>query len=88
MLRNELVELDDAGVALLLRTLELNVELSLTLCEAAFIRGLNAQWRGKDKETDVLSFPMDHEDGSSRRRRRRSRRRRRTTITRRRRRRK
>mmetsp|Transcript_30397 Transcript_30397/g.99680 ORF Transcript_30397/g.99680 Transcript_30397/m.99680 type:complete len:218 (+) Transcript_30397:3-656(+) len=34
-------------------------ELSLTLCDSDFIRGLNAQWRGKDCATDVLSFPQD-----------------------------
>ena len=32
-------------------------ELSVVLCDDAFIRGLNAQWRGKDKATNVLSFP-------------------------------
>ena len=34
---------------------------SLTLCDGGFIRSLNAQWRGLDKETDVLSFPMEDE---------------------------
>ncbi len=32
-------------------------ELSLVLCDDAFIRQLNAQWRGKDQATNVLSFP-------------------------------
>ena len=32
-------------------------ELSVVLCDDAFIRRLNAQWRGKDKATNVLSFP-------------------------------
>lgn len=33
-------------------------ELSLLLCDDAFIRPLNAQWRDKDTATDVLSFPQ------------------------------
>ncbi len=32
-------------------------EISLLLCDDAFIRGLNARWRGQDKPTNVLSFP-------------------------------
>jgi probable rRNA maturation factor len=35
-----------------------DAELSLLLCDDAFIRGLNLQWRGKDEPTDVLSFAM------------------------------
>ncbi|MED5373599.1 MAG: rRNA maturation RNase YbeY [Myxococcota bacterium] len=34
-------------------------ELSLVACDDAFIRPLNASWRGKDAATDVLSFPQD-----------------------------
>lgn len=34
-------------------------ELSLVLCDDAFIRTLNRDWRGKDKATNVLSFPAD-----------------------------
>jgi len=34
-------------------------ELSLMLCDDATIRPLNAQWRGKDAATDVLSFPLE-----------------------------
>ena len=33
-----------------------NVELSVVLCDDAFIHELNREWRGKDKPTDVLSF--------------------------------
>ncbi len=33
-------------------------ELSVLLCDDAFIQDLNAQWRQKDVPTDVLSFPM------------------------------
>ncbi|MGB8276618.1 MAG: rRNA maturation RNase YbeY [Methylovirgula sp.] len=32
-------------------------EISLLLCDDAFIRSLNARWRGQDKPTNVLSFP-------------------------------
>lgn len=31
-------------------------ELSVVLCDDAFIQPLNRDWRGKDKPTDVLSF--------------------------------
>lgn len=37
-------------------------ELSLVLCGDATIQPLNAQWRGKDAPTDVLSFPMQEGD--------------------------
>lgn len=33
-------------------------ELSILLCDDAFIQDLNAQWRQKDEPTDVLSFAM------------------------------
>lgn len=33
-------------------------ELSVTLCNGAYIRTLNASYRHKDSETDVLSFPL------------------------------
>ena len=32
-------------------------EVSILLCDDAEIRRLNAQWRGKDSATNVLSFP-------------------------------
>jgi probable rRNA maturation factor len=32
-------------------------ELSVTFCDDAAIRALNAEWRGKDQPTNVLSFP-------------------------------
>ncbi|WP_192815586.1 rRNA maturation RNase YbeY [Methylocystis sp. ATCC 49242] len=32
-------------------------ELSVNFCDDAEIRELNAEWRGKDKPTNVLSFP-------------------------------
>lgn len=37
-----------------------DVEISLVLCDDAFIQNLNRDHRGKDKPTDVLSFPQDH----------------------------
>lgn len=33
-------------------------EVSITVCDNDYIHNLNAQYRGVDKETDVLSFPM------------------------------
>ena len=39
------------------------VELSVRLTGDEEVRSLNAQWRGKDKPTNVLSFPLlDHGD--------------------------
>ena len=34
-------------------------ELSIVLADNEFVQGLNKQWRGKDKPTNVLSFPQD-----------------------------
>jgi probable rRNA maturation factor len=33
-------------------------EISVVLCDGAFIRRLNRRWRDKDRATDVLSFPL------------------------------
>jgi len=41
-----------------LSTAKRPVEISVTLTGDAEVRALNAQWRGKDKPTNVLSFPM------------------------------
>jgi probable rRNA maturation factor len=41
-----------------LATAERAVEISVTLTGDEEVRALNAQWRGKDKPTNVLSFPM------------------------------
>ena len=38
-----------------------SVELSVTLTGDEQVRKLNAHWRGKDKPTNVLSFPMAEE---------------------------
>ena len=37
------------------------VELSVTLTGDAQVRALNAEWRGKDSPTNVLSFPLTDE---------------------------
>ena len=37
---------------------ERSVELSFRLTSDAEVHALNAEWRGKDKPTNVLSFPM------------------------------
>jgi probable rRNA maturation factor len=37
------------------------VEISVTLTGDEQVRALNAQWRGKDRPTNVLSFPMADE---------------------------
>lgn len=36
-------------------------EVSILLCNDAFIAGLNKQWRGRDAATNVLSFPSGSE---------------------------
>jgi probable rRNA maturation factor len=37
-------------------------EVSLVLCDDAFIQSLNAAYRAQDKPTDVLSFAQDDPD--------------------------
>ena len=44
-----------------LGTSERPVEISVTLTGDEQVRALNARWRGKDKPTNVLSFPMADE---------------------------
>lgn len=39
--------------------LKKKVELSLLLCDDAFIRELNARYRNRDEATDVLSFEQE-----------------------------
>jgi probable rRNA maturation factor len=41
---------------------ERTVELSVRLASDAEVHALNSEWRGKDKPTNVLSFPMAEED--------------------------
>lgn len=38
------------------------VEVSTLLCDDPAIQALNKEWRGLDKPTDVLSFPLEDED--------------------------
>ncbi|MGB5084778.1 MAG: rRNA maturation RNase YbeY [Methylocystis silviterrae] len=38
-------------------------EISVTFCNDAAIQQLNAEWRGKDQPTNVLSFPTPGEIG-------------------------
>jgi probable rRNA maturation factor len=40
---------------------ERTVEISVTLTGDEQVRALNSEWRGKDKPTNVLSFPMADE---------------------------
>ncbi|MDQ6435549.1 rRNA maturation RNase YbeY [Mesorhizobium sp. LHD-90] len=47
----------EAAVAEALGRAAQPVELSLLFTDDAHIRVLNAEWRGKDKPTNVLSFP-------------------------------
>ena len=52
-----------ADAVWLLRRLDLqDGELSIVLCDDAFIRPLNRDYRGKDAATDVLSFAMQEGD--------------------------
>ncbi|BDG08276.1 rRNA maturation RNase YbeY [Anaeromyxobacter paludicola] len=39
-------------------------ELSILVCSDAAIRRLNREWRGKDRPTDVLSFPLTEPAGA------------------------
>lgn len=41
------------------REIEARGSISLVLVSDRTIRQMNKQWRGKDKATDVLSFPME-----------------------------
>jgi len=46
----------DFALAVLARLGEESWDLSILICDDAFIRGLNVQYRDKDEATDVLSF--------------------------------
>ena len=49
----------DAALACGDADLEEEVEVSLLLCDDVFIQNLNKTWRGKDRPTNVLSFPTE-----------------------------
>ena len=38
--------------------IDANISISICLSDNATVHGLNAEWRGKEKPTNVLSFPM------------------------------
>ena len=42
-----------------------NAEISVVLCDDAFIRELNRKWRGRDEPTNVLSFPAGGDPASA-----------------------
>jgi probable rRNA maturation factor len=50
------------GAALKLEGLKGSYEVNVTFVDNEYLRSLNKQYRGKDEETDVLSFSMG-EDG-------------------------
>lgn len=56
-----LVPLIETAIAAAARTADLVAggEVSVLLTDDAHIRALNAKWRGKDKATNVLSFPAN-----------------------------
>lgn len=39
-----------------------NAEVAITLCDNEYIHALNLEYRGVDRHTDVLSFPMYESD--------------------------
>lgn len=59
----ELAEALRSRAVSLMKALDLeDTEVSVLLCDDDAIQALNAQWRGIDKPTDVLSFPMGEDD--------------------------
>ncbi len=44
--------------ALVSEEFHLDAEVSVTLCDNAYIQSINREYRGKDSPTDVLSFPQ------------------------------
>ena len=44
---------------------ERDCEVSVKFTSDAEVRALNAEWRGKDKATNVLSFPMSEDPASA-----------------------
>lgn len=52
-------------IALRLEGRSPDVEISLVLCDDAFIQNLNRTYRGQDKPTDVLSFAQEDADNAA-----------------------
>ncbi len=66
--QSDLLHLVERAVGAVLVELQLRwtgrSELSVVFCDDARIRDLNAEWRGKDRPTNVLSFPaFEAEEG-------------------------
>ncbi len=64
LISNEFPEIDEQFIKHIieqfLKKLDLdNVEISISFVDNETIQQLNKEWRGKDKPTDVLSFPVD-----------------------------
>lgn len=53
-----------AGTKKFVQELDDDLEVSLLFCNDEFMRILNAQWRGIDKATNVLSFPASEQPDS------------------------
>ena len=47
-----------AGFAVAGFSIDANISISICLSDNTTVHALNAKWRGKDKPTNVLSFPM------------------------------
>lgn len=60
---DEIKNLIEKSIAAVLKVenLDENVEVSVSFVDDEEIRDLNRDYRGVDKSTDVLSFPMDDE---------------------------
>ncbi len=56
---------EDAAKRLLARSSRIGSEVSVLLTDDAGIHALNKQWRGVDKPTDVLSWPLEEEGGGA-----------------------
>lgn len=55
--------LQEQGEAILARCGRAGAELSILLCDDAVIRQLNADYRGKDRATNVLAFAQEEGEG-------------------------
>ena len=62
-INKEIEELIDKTIkeVLLFEDFSLDCEISISFVDNEEIRELNREYRGVDKETDVLSFPLDEE---------------------------